>query len=90
MKYRKKPVVIEAFIYDGDLIGRDRAMYIPNWAAAEYQINNIYYKNDELFIKALEGDHHVSVGEYIIRGVQGELYTCKPDIFEQTYEEVKE
>lgn len=45
---------------------------------------------DELFINTLEGVHHVSVGDYIIRGVAGEIYPCKPDIFEQTYEEAGE
>lgn len=53
----------------------------------------MYYDSDtpdappcELFIKTLEGNHHVSVDDYVIRGVVGELYPCKPDIFEQTYE----
>jgi hypothetical protein len=40
----------------------------------------------ELYIKTLEGVHHVSVGDYVIQGVKGELYPCKPDIFEMTYE----
>nr|DAX37694.1 MAG TPA: PGDYG protein [Caudoviricetes sp.] len=44
----------------------------------------------ELYIETLEGTHHVSVGDYVIQGVNGELYPCKPDIFEKTYEEVKE
>jgi hypothetical protein len=39
-----------------------------------------------MYIKTLEGDHHASVCDYIIRGVNGELYPCKPDIFEKTYE----
>ena len=42
----------------------------------------------ELFIKTLEGVHHASVGDYIIQGVNGELYPCKPDIFEKTYDKV--
>lgn len=42
----------------------------------------------KLVIHTLEGDHHASVGDYIIRGVKGEFYPCKPDIFELTYEEV--
>ena len=46
--------------------------------------------NKLLFIKTLEGNHLASVGDYIIKGVQGEFYPCKPDIFEQTYEEVQE
>jgi len=43
----------------------------------------------ELFIKTLEGIHHASVGDYIIQGVNGELYPCKPDIFEKTYDNEK-
>lgn len=42
------------------------------------------------FIKTLEGVHHVSVGDYVIKGVRGELYPCKPDIFEETYEVIEE
>lgn len=57
MKYRKKPVVIEA-----------------------------YQTDKELDIETLEGTMHASVGDYIITGVRGEQYPCKPEIFEQTYE----
>ena len=42
----------------------------------------------ELFIETLEGIHHVSVWDYVIKGVNGELYPCKPDIFEKTYENI--
>ena len=41
-----------------------------------------------IYIKTLEGDLHASVGDYIIKGVNGEFYPCKPDIFKQTYEEI--
>ena len=59
MKYRKKPVVVEA------------------------------YKTDkEIVIHTLEGDMKASIGDYIITGVNGEQYPCKPDIFEKTYEAV--
>lgn len=96
MKYRKKPVVVEAFKYDGDLMGINGKYYIPDWAVNAYVDGIMYFgshpKHDhetsELFIRTLEGDHHVSVGDYIIQGVQGELYPCKPDIFERTYEEM--
>lgn len=50
----------------------------------------MYYYGPELYISTLEGVHHVSVGDYVIRGVNGELYPCKPDIFMKTYEEVSE
>ena len=91
MRYRKKPVVIEAFQYDGDLIGSNGQYYVPEWAKKAYEDGAIYYGEldghpGELFIKTLEGVHHASVGDYIIQGVNGELYPCKPDIFEKTYE----
>lgn len=87
--YRKKPIEIEAFQYDGDLMDRNRFYYIPNWAIEAYEARIMYYDSGELYIKTLEGNHHVSVGDYVIKGVKGELYPCKPDIFEQTYEFVK-
>lgn len=87
-KYRKKPVVIEAFQYDGDMIDAGGWPYVPSWALSALEEGGpMYYKDaGELYIMTLEGEHHVSVGDYIIQGVQGELYPCKPDIFEQTYE----
>jgi hypothetical protein len=88
-KFRKKPVVIEAFQYDGDLINSSGIPYVPSWAIEANDADIIYFKDaGELYIKTLEGDHHVSVGDYVIQGVNGELYPCKPDIFEKTYEVV--
>lgn len=96
MKYRKKPVVIEAFQYDGDLKGSDGKYYVPDWAVKAYENGVMRYDSPdcdsppcELYIDTLEGAHHVSVGDYIIQGVNGELYPCKPEIFAKTYEEVK-
>lgn len=86
MKYKKKPVVVEAFQYDGDLKGADGKYYVPDWAAEAYEKGIMYYDLTELFINTLEGTHHVSVGDYIIQGVKGELYPCKPDIFVKTYD----
>lgn len=60
-KYRKKPVVVEA-----------------------------YQTDKEIVIHTLEGDMTASVGDYIITGVNGEKYPCKPDIFEKTYDEITE
>lgn len=96
-KYRKKPVVIEAFKYDGDLKGADGKYYVPDWAVQAFGEGVLFYKLQlsplhlpcELCIKTLEGNLQVSVGDYIIRGVNGELYPCKPDIFAKTYEEVE-
>jgi len=94
-KYIKKPVEIEAFQYDGDLKGSNGEYYVPEWAVKAFKDGIMYYDSldcntppCELFIRTLEGNHHVSVGDYVIKGVKGELYPCKPDIFEETYEEV--
>ena len=86
MKYKKKPVVVEAFQYDGDLKGADGKYYVPDWAAEAYEKGIMYYDLTELFINTLEGTHHVSVGDYIIQGLKGELYPCKSDIFVKTYD----
>ena len=93
-KYKKKPVIIEAFQYDGDLIDAKGSYYVPDWAVKAYQDGTMFFAKStespsELFIKTLEGYHHVSVGDYVIKGIQGELYPCKPDIFEQTYEKAE-
>lgn len=91
MKYRKLPVVIEAFQYDGDFTYSDGTPYeAPEWIFKALKDGTMYFEGaGELFIKTLEGNHHVSVDDYIIQGVNGELYPCKPDIFEKTYELVK-
>lgn len=87
MKYKKKPVVIEAFQYNGNLKGSNGAYCVPDWAVQAFNNDVLFYKDDwELYVETLEGDMHANVGDYIIKGVGGELYPCKPDIFEQTYE----
>ena len=96
MKYRKKPVIIDAFQYDGDLIDKNGNYYVPDWAVEANENGILYFDSFngsapfELFIKTLEGPLHVSVNSYVIRGVHGELYACDPDIFKETYEEVKQ
>lgn len=91
-KYRKKPVEIEAFQYDGDFIYSDGTPYeAPEWIFVALEDGTMYFKDaGELYIKTLEGEHHVSQWDYIIRGIKGELYPCKPDIFEMTYDKVEE
>ena len=86
MKYKKKPVVIEAFQYDGDLKSSNGKWYVPEWAVKAFENGVMFYDECELFIKTLEGVHHVSINDYVIQGVQGELYPCKPNIFVETYE----
>lgn len=86
MKATKKPITIECFKYDGDLKNSNGKYYVPDWAVEAEKNGTIFFKDQgEMYIKTLEGDHHASVGDYIIQGVNGELYPCKPDIFEKTY-----
>lgn len=94
-KYIMKSVEIEAFQYDGDLKGSDGDYYVPQWAVEAFENGTMYYDSlngreepCELFIRTLEGNQHVSINDYIIKGVKGELYPCKSDIFEETYKEV--
>lgn len=90
MKYKKKPVVIETFQYDGDFKDRNGTYYVPEWAVEANKEDILYFKDaGDLYIKTLEGDMRANVGDYIIKGVQGEIYACKPDIFEQTYEAIE-
>lgn len=86
MKYRKKPVVVEAFQYDGDFKNSKGQWYIPQWATDAHMNGILYFNGHVLKVKTLEGDMTASVGDYIIQGVNGEIYPCKPDIFEKTYE----
>lgn len=88
MKYRKKPVVIEAiqYISQSDDIHLDQAQD----RIADFMGKNIEVSGDQIIIPTLEGDHQANVGDWIIRGVKGEFYPCKPDIFEMTYEKVEE
>ena len=78
-KYRKKPVVIEAIQWN-----KENTMEILKW------VGNKAYFHDSIYIKTLEGDHKATIGDYIIKGIKGEFYPCKPDIFEATYEKVEE
>ena len=86
-KYRKKPVVIEAiqFIDTPERL-EELSKFIDN------QPLRVDYKNPNepvLKLRTLEGEHIARVGDYIIKGIKGEFYACKPDIFERTYELVE-
>ncbi len=81
VKYRKKPVVIEAVQWNGNNLKEMRSFIgsetlMPDWTHA-------------LPIRTLEGPLFAEINDWIIKGVKGELYPCKPDIFEATYEAVE-
>ena len=80
-KYRKKPVVIEAVQFTGNNV--DEILEF-----AKDSFNNP--STSEIVIPTLEGNMMVSIGDYVIKGVNGEFYPCKLDIFDKTYEEIVE
>ena len=85
-KYRKKPVVIEAIQF---IDTPERLEELSNFI--DNQLLRVDYKNPDkpvLKLQTLEGERLASVGDYIIKGVKGEFYPCKPDIFEMIYEPV--
>ena len=86
MKYRKKPVVIEAIPF---IDNADRIIEIQEFMGGDtIRVNYEDKNNPYLKIETLEGIMKAPVGDYIIKGVNGEFYPCKPDIFEKTYERV--
>ncbi len=102
--YRKKPVIIEARHFEGspsglmdvyEWIERNTLGSFEPMAVIEGRVPcpasgvSIDPRDGRMMIATLEGYHHVNMGDYVIQGVQGEFYPCKPDIFEATYEPVK-
>lgn len=85
-KYRKKPIVVDVVLFTRENFnevkeftnGKVTSMIIPRCTDDKAQC----------IIPTLEGNHLATEGDYIIKGVHGEFYPCKPDIFEKTYEEV--
>lgn len=89
MKYRKLPVIIEAF-----KLTNKHGTEQPQWIldAIRHKEVTLAYNNgyfEGMDIKTLEGTMRANDGDYIIKGINGEIYPCKPDIFEKTYEKVE-
>lgn len=89
MQFRKKPVVIDAVQWNGVSFSAE----FPSWIrdgislpAPDLVPGKIFRIGDNLHIATLEGEMTASPGDWIIRGIKGEIYPCKPDIFEATYE----
>jgi hypothetical protein len=78
VKYRKKPVVIEAVQWNGTNV--KEVFDFMKWRNASHD------ERQGLVIHTLEGNHDATPGDFIIKGVKGEFYPCKPDIFAMTYE----
>ena len=87
-KYRKKPIVIEAWQFN---IPSTKTM--PWWLSSAIRDGIVYHHQGGdpcMTIKTLEGDLRADVNDFIIRGIKGKLYPCKPDIFNMTYDYLKE
>lgn len=79
-KYKKKPVVVEAI-----QLTNKNLLEVKEWCNGEL-VPNAETSGCDLYISTLEGIMHADINDYIIQGVKGEFYPCKPDIFEKTYE----
>jgi hypothetical protein len=89
MKYRKLPVEIDAVQFNGfnKENGQVELSERPDWLVAEFGKKIIFFDEpNTLTIKTLEGDMKAMPGDYIIKGIKGEIHSCKPDIFSKTYE----
>ena len=83
-QYRKKPIVIDAVQWNGDMYSWHNIldMGLNKWKPGEIG-------TETFIIETLEGEHLARKGDWIIKGVQGEFYPCKPDIFKATYEKAE-
>lgn len=95
-RYRKRPIEIEAVQFTGDNEYEiAKFMGIPI-AGLQMSVDTVfrtdgdYRENTHIHINTLEGTMTANCGDYIVKGVKGEFYPCKPDIFSETYEEVDE
>lgn len=84
--FRKKAIVIEAVQYPQSV---DDTICVPVWFNEAHSNGTIFACNGKTYIKTLEGDMLVGDGDWIIRGVMGEIYPCKHDIFKMTYDPVE-
>jgi hypothetical protein len=86
-KWRKRPVLVDAFRWTGDVDQEED----PEWMVIALRDGRARFEDSgsehvRIVIQTTEGDMTAQSGDYIIRGIKGELYPCKPDIFEATYE----
>lgn len=88
-KFRKKPVVIEAIQFDGSTTS---AVALEDWMRGRIYIQPSINTRDlrDLEIRTLEGVMNARPSDWIIKGVRGEFYPCKPDVFAATYEPVED
>lgn len=93
MQYRKKPIIIEAKqvpTYEAQRVVAyvDECVALAEWCGGKSYMMEQANSDNHILIPTLEGDMKAKSGDFIIKGVKGEFYPCKPDIFEATYEPV--
>lgn len=87
MKFRKKPIIIEAVLITKDIPKIIDGL--PAWFRDAYEARYVQFHPEwGMIIPTLEGDMEANFGDWVIQGVEGELYPCKPKIFEKTYERI--
>ena len=91
MRARKKPVVVEAFLWTAD----KEQIEDPIWMVDRIKAGSVWFNNSgtplcTMSIKTLEGVMEASIGDWIIKGVEEEVYPCKPGIFDKTYDILEE
>jgi hypothetical protein len=89
MKFRKKPVVIEARRFDADVVNQAATLAVGRTALEQWCGGTLVSESRYMVIPTLEGMMRADYGDWIIKGVKGEFYPCKPDIFAATYEAVE-
>jgi hypothetical protein len=82
-EYRKLPVIIEAIQWDGTW---ESVPALKLFSPDVFERHDLDFKRTYLYTKTLEGEHMISPGDYLIKGIMGEFYPCKPEIFELSYE----
>lgn len=88
-KYKKKPVVIEAFLFETNNDSDKNMNDIVSWINQGRDEVGAWHNGTDIFIMTLEGEMRAECGDFIIKGVKGEYYPCKHDIFKITYEEAE-
>lgn len=84
MKYKQKPIIVEAVHYKGETV------VLTSWIQEAFKNHTMYYDEDDLYIETPFGERLVNVGDYIVRGVSGGIFPCREDFFEACYERVEQ
>ena len=95
MAFRAKPIVVDAFQYNGDMMFSNGEYYVPQWAVEAEEKGTLYYGKyngvpGELFIKQGDIIEHVALDDYVVRTANGALGVCDPVTFEASFEPIEE